>query len=122
MLHGRAFERNERHDVGGADARMLALMRGEIDAVPGHLHGGEGRRYGRVERSHERDHRSMMRRIAGHIEHMGTWRAGDCVTNRGDHHWVAALGKVRDTFNERHDQAGKEAETSSSLSMRRNHS
>ena len=106
VLHGRAFEGNERHDIGGPDARMLTLMCGEIDALLRDLHRGEGGGDGRLERRHEGDHRAMMRRVAGHIEHVGAGCAGDGVANRGDHRRIAAFREIRDAFDERHDQAG----------------
>ena len=49
VLHGCAVERNKRHDIGGTDARMLTLMRGQIDAFLRDLHGGKGGGDGRLE-------------------------------------------------------------------------
>ena len=106
VLHRGALERDERHHVGGPDARMLTPMRGQIDALLRDRHRREGGRDRRLERGDEGDHRAMMRWVAGDIEQVGTRRTRDRVANRGDHHRVAALGEIRDAFDERHDQAG----------------
>ena len=84
VLHRRAFERNERHDVRRAHARMLARVRREIDAVARDGDAGE-RGVDRVlDRRDEGDHRAVVRLVGRHVEHDDAVDRGDRVANRLD--------------------------------------
>ena len=102
VVHGGALERNERADVGGADARVFAGVRVEVnelgglgDATEGGVHGG----LGGGDDGHDRP---IVRRIAGHIEDSDALAVGDGVTDGRDHLGAAAFGEVGDEFDELH--------------------
>ena len=68
IIHGDVAHRDERNDVGGAHARVLALMPGEIDPVPRDTHGAKGRFGGGVRRGHERKHGAVMGSVRLYVE------------------------------------------------------
>ena len=67
--HRDAFDRDERHDVDGAEARMLAGVRPQVDRRRCRL---EQREHGGLERRRfagQRQHRSVVRGIGRVVEH-----------------------------------------------------
>src|SRR3954467_10383869 len=68
VLHRRPLERNERHDVRRANARVLSRMLAKIDALRGRGDSGKGRVYGALDGRDEGYHRSVVRSIRRDIE------------------------------------------------------
>ncbi len=60
VLHRGAFEGDERHDVGGAHARVFAGVLGEVDVVAGRAHAGKRGIDGPVEWGDEGDHTAIV--------------------------------------------------------------
>ena len=66
--HRRALDRDERHDVHGAEARMLALVCSQIDGGDGGCEEREGRRLERRRIPDEREDRTVVRGVGRMVE------------------------------------------------------
>ena len=99
IVHRAAVEWNEGDDVGGADARVNARVRGDVDPV---ACGADRRERGSdhvVMICHERDHRAVVRRIERPVQHtpVRVTYGGD---DRLDHGGITAFRKIRDTLDQ----------------------
>jgi len=112
VLHRCAFERDEGDDVGGAHARMLAGVGGEIYVRSGGRNAREGRIGDRVDRRDEGDDAAVVTRVGARVEDVCPRHAGDGVADGGDDLGAAALTEVRnalDELHERSDSSGSES-------------
>src|SRR5688572_4548029 len=102
ILHRGILERNERHDVGRADSRVLTFMLPEIDTLCRCAHSRKRSLYGVLGRYNERYHRSVVRNVGGGIEYRDAFRRRDCIANGADDFRATSLGKIRHAFYEFH--------------------
>ena len=100
LLHGHAFDGDEGYDVGGADARVRALMLGEIDEGDGLFHRAERGFGDRGGRPDEGENAAVMIDIGFAIEQHDSGDRSDGCGDRVDFRGVASFRKVRNTFNQ----------------------
>jgi SAM-dependent methyltransferase len=94
------IDRDDRHDVGSADARMGALVRIQVDALACAGDAGEQRGDQRILVAHEGEHGAVVIRIRVDVEHLR--RPGERARERVDGVAVSPLGEVRDRFEREH--------------------
>ena len=94
-----AFDRNKRNHVGGAHARMRALMLRQVDQLRGLPYPADRRFLNRVAVADQSDHAAVVVGIHLAVEELDT-RDFHGVDNGVDFGFVAAFGEIRDTFDE----------------------
>ncbi len=100
LVHRRVAERDERHDVDGPDARVLAGLLIHVDLVDGDLeHALEGFGDG-VGVAGEGEDAAVVARIARPIEEVGTRHRSRRVGQSFDDVEAPPFGHVRDGFDE----------------------
>ena len=100
VFDGDAFDRNERHNVGRAHARMRAGVNVKIDELGGLAHAADDRFLNGFALADQRDDRAIVVEVAFAIEKVdaGHLHSVDNGVNFG---LVAAFGEIRNAFDER---------------------
>src|SRR6185503_2694339 len=98
ILHGCSFQWNERNDVGGAHARVLARVLRQVDQLARLRDAGERRVHRPFDGDDEGDDGAIVREIGGHIEHDDAIYGSDGVANGGDYFRTAAFRKIGNAF------------------------
>ena len=100
IAHRHAFDGDERHDVDGAEPRMLAFVRAEIDVGNGALEERHHRALDAGLIASEREHRSVVRGVGGMIEQAHAGHGRNRVDHARDHVGTTAFADVRNAFDE----------------------
>ena len=103
VLHRRALERDERHDVRGAHAGVLTGVRGEIDALLRLADARERRVDNDVDRRDECDDAAIVAGVGAGIEDMRARHRRDGVTDGANDLGSPAFGEVGNALDELHD-------------------
>ena len=101
--HGRALDRDKRHDVDRAQARVLTAVRAQVDVGRRAL---EERQDGVLEASRVADHgehRAVVRRVRGMIEQPYAGNATDRLGHRRDDIRPPSLADVGNALDQRHE-------------------
>ena len=102
VVHRGALQRNERADVRRTDARVLTLVRGEVDELLRLGDAAESGLDGHVGRCDERDDRPVVAGVRRHIEDRDPRCGRDRVPDGVDDLGAATLGEVGDALDESH--------------------
>ena len=103
-----ALDRHERHDVGGAHARMLAAMTIQIDLLGRALHRAEGRLHHRLGLAGEREDRAVVIGVHLVVEEHDARRGGDRLEEGLDDLTTTTFGKIGNAFDDaRHQDLGR---------------
>ena len=94
------------HDVGGADARVLALVRGEVDELARLGDAGERGVHRGLHGRDEREDGAVVGRVGRDVEDGDAVDGRDGVADRGDDLGAAAFGEVGDALDELHGDDG----------------
>ena len=100
--HRHVLDRDEGHDVDGADARVLARMRPEVDRGNSGVVERENRGLHRGLVADERDHRPVVRAVGRMVEHAHAGRGADGGDDPLDDLGPAAFADVGDRLDDRH--------------------
>ena len=100
FLQGDARHRHERADVGGAHARMGALVGGHVQHLGGGLHALEGGLQHLPGGAHESHHGAVGVRPRIHIQQLDAGHRRDGVGDDLDLGQVTAFGKVGDALDD----------------------
>ena len=100
VFNRHAFNRDERHHVGGAHARMRTLMFGQVDQLRGLAYSADHRFLNRVAVADQRDHAAVVVGIHLAIKQIDAGHLHG-IDNGVDFGLVAAFRKIRDTFDQR---------------------
>ncbi len=106
------FDGHERDDVGGAEARVGAVVDVEVDEPGGRGDAGEGGLRGRLVGTHEGDHAAVVDGVALAVEHVHSVDRGDGGDDLVDDLGAPALGEVGHALDERHRGPPASRETS----------
>ena len=99
-------ERDDRHDVGDADARVGSFVSSQVDALDGDANTGEQRLDERIVVTDEREHGPVVILVSVHVEQPSERAEG--VADRVDRCPVAALAEVRHRLERQHEPYSRE--------------
>ena len=100
IVHADATERNERHNIRGADARMRARVLIEVDQFGGGLDGAEGGFFHTRGRTGKGEHRAVVVEVGGAVEEFDLADRLDGGNDLVNDFRSPRFGKVGDAFDE----------------------
>jgi hypothetical protein len=102
LLHRRALERHERHDVGRADARVLALVLRQVDQLLGLGDGAERGLAALARRADEGHDGAVVARVQAVVDQLHAAHGADRRPGSARRQRAAPFAEVGDALDERH--------------------